>query len=275
VAEGGKMTSITEDEFGKRSQIRNELKEFAPNLHQATINILIDMYSSDRLQGTESDKPVPIDMTRISLKQGAMINKLMHTHSTERSLEIGFAFGFSTIWMLDALRSQSNSLHIAIDPFEKIWWGGVGLYQVQRLGSETRFNWNNDLSIHALSDLIRETAKFDFIYIDGNHRFDDVIVDFYLSDQILKPGGLIVFDDIWMPSIQTAVSFVLNNRDYEPVPQSVDTMTVIKKKRNDDRDWSHFINFAVGQPLHKRIVAAIAKRIPSASHSRQRNRSGS
>jgi len=178
----------------------------------------------------------------------------MRTHSTERSLEIGFAYGFSTVWMLDALRSRSNSLHISIDPFEKSQWGGIGLYQVQRLASETRFNWKNDLSIHALSDLIRETAKVDFIFIDGNHRFDDVIVDFYLSDQILKPGGLIVFDDTWMHSIQTAVSFILNNRDYEPVPQSVGNMTVIKKKRNDDRDWTHFNNFRVGRPLHKTIV---------------------
>jgi predicted O-methyltransferase YrrM len=264
------MTSI-KDESGKRSQIRNELKEFAPNLHHDTINILLDMYSSDTLQGTESDKPIPIDMiTRTSLRQGAMINKLMRTHSTERSLEIGFAFGFSTIWMLDALRSQNNSLHVAIDPFEKRDWGGIGLYQVQRLAYETRFNWKNDDSIHALSDLIRETAKFDFIYIDGNHRFDAAIVDFYLSDRILKPGGLIVFDDMWMPSIQTAVSFVLNNRDYEPVPQLVGNMTVIRKSRNDGRAWTHFKKFTVGRPLHKRIVTAIGKTIRSVSPERLR-----
>jgi predicted O-methyltransferase YrrM len=175
----------------------------------------------------------------------------MRTHSTELSLEIGLAYGFSVIWMLDALRSRNSSLHVSIDPFEKSRWGGIGLYQVQRLAYETRFNWKNDLSIHALSDLIREAAKFDFVFIDGNHRFDDVIVDFYLSDQILKPGGLIAFDDMWMPSIQSAVSFVLNNRDYALVPQPVGNMTVIKKKRNDDRDWRHFNNFSVARPLQE------------------------
>jgi predicted O-methyltransferase YrrM len=255
IAEGGKMSGVREDEFGKRSRISNEIKERAPNLHQATINVLIDMYSSDRLQGTESDKPIPLDgISAISLDQGAMINQLMRTHSTERSLEIGFAYGFSTIWMLDALLSRNNSLHVSIDPFEKSHYGGIGLYQVQRLAYETRFNWKNDLSIHALSDLIRDAAKFDFIFIDGNHRFDDVIVDFYLSDHILKPGGLITFDDMWMPSIQAAVSFVLNNRDYELVPQSVWNMTVIKKKRNDVRDWRHYIDFRAERPLYKKIV---------------------
>jgi predicted O-methyltransferase YrrM len=214
------------------------------------------MYSSDRLQGSESDKPIPLDgISAISLKQGAMINELMRTYSTERSLEIGFAYGFSTIWMLDALRSRNTSLHISIDPFEKSHYGGIGLYQVQRLASKTSFNWKNDLSIHALSDLIREAAKFDFVFIDGNHRFDDVIVDFYLSDQILKPGGLIVFDDMWMPSIQAAVSFVLNNRDYALVPQPVGNMTVIKKKRDDNRQWTHFNNFSVGgRSLYERMA---------------------
>jgi predicted O-methyltransferase YrrM len=125
------------------------------------------------------------------------------------------------------------------------------------LAYETRFNWKNDLSIHALSDLIRDAAKFDFIFIDGNHRFDDVIVDFYLSDHILKPGGLITFDDMWMPSIQAAVSFVLNNRDYELVPQSVWNMTVIKKKRNDVRDWRHYIDFRAERPLYKKIVGCL------------------
>jgi predicted O-methyltransferase YrrM len=246
-------------------ELANELKESAPNLHQATINVLIDMYSSDRLQGTESDKPIPFDIdTSITLKQGAMINELMRTHSTERSLEIGFAYGFSTIWMLDGLRSRNNSLHISIDPFEKSLWGGIGLYQVQRLASETEFKWKNDLSIHALSDFIREEAKFDFIFIDGNHKFDDVIVDFYLSDKILKPGGLITFHDTRMPSIHTVVNFVLNNRDYEPVPQRVGNMTVIKKKRDDDRHWTHFNKFRVER--HRRIVgrlAAIARTIES------------
>jgi len=258
IAEGGKMALIREDEFGKRSRINNELKELAPNLHQATINVLLDMYSSDRLQGTESDKPIPLDgISAISLEQGAMLNQLMRTHATELSLEIGFAYGFSTIWMLDALLSRNNCLHVSIDPFEKSRYGGIGLYQVQRLAHETRFNWKNDLSIHALSDLIREAAKFDFVFIDGNHRFDDVIVDFYLSDQILKPGGLIAFDDMWMPSIQAAVSFVLNNRDYELIPQSSWNMAVIKKTRNDVRDWKHYNNFRAEPAFYKKIVGRL------------------
>jgi predicted O-methyltransferase YrrM len=250
--------TIVEIDTGRRSQVRDQLRRSATTLHPDTVDILVDIYTSDRLKGTESDNPVPINaITRISIEQGAMIHKLICDHAIERSLEIGFAFGFSTIWILDALRSRDGGRHIAVDPFEKIDWGGIGLYQVGRLSPKASFDWKEDFSIHALSDFIRHEERFDFIYIDGNHRFDDVVVDFYLSDQILKPGGLLVLDDMWMPSVQTAVSFVLRNRNYKPVPQPVKNMIVLKKVSNDNRRWSHFKRFAVGLPARKRLAMAI------------------
>ena len=90
-----------------------------------------------------------------------------------------------------------------------------------RLGGSTskRFTLIEDYSIHVLSDFIRAGKSFDFIFIDGNHRFDDVLVDFYLADQVLEVGGLMVLDDTWMASIRTVLAFVLANRAYEIVPQ--------------------------------------------------------
>jgi hypothetical protein len=55
-------------------------------------------------------------------------------------LEIGFFYGFSTVWILDALSAQRDNLHVAIDPFEK-GGGGVGLYQIGRLPYVTKFEW--------------------------------------------------------------------------------------------------------------------------------------
>ena len=81
--------------------------------------------------------------------------------------------------------------------------------------------------------------------IDGNHRFDDVLVDFYLSDQLVSPGGLLIFDDMWMPSVRTVVNFILTNRQYKIVSQPIRNMMVLKKLADDDRDWCHFENFKV------------------------------
>jgi predicted O-methyltransferase YrrM len=228
-------------------------------LHPTTRNILDDMYGSTPLFGTESAEPIALDRTTmISAQQGAAIHDFIRSHSIKKSLEIGFAYGFSTIWILDALQSQT---HVAIDPFQKSYWHGIGLAQVKRLGFEYNFRWIDDYSIHALSDMIRQKERFDFIYIDGNHRFDDVLVDFYLSDQVLTCGGYIAFDDMWMRSVRTVVSFIQNNRAYMPIPQPSKNMIILQKQNDDNRDWSHFNSFKVALEQRPTIYARAAARL--------------
>jgi predicted O-methyltransferase YrrM len=41
-------------------------------------------------------------------------------------------------------------------------------------------------------------AQFDFIYIDGGHSLQTVASDWSASKQLLKPGGLVVFDDYYL-----------------------------------------------------------------------------
>lgn len=42
------------------------------------------------------------------------------------------------------------------------------------------------------------TERFDVIYIDGSHHGDDVMNDALKALQLLKPGGLLIFDDyLW------------------------------------------------------------------------------
>lgn len=228
-----------------RAGIADELAELAPDLSDQARALLIDMYSSDRLDGTRPDPVVLQAPVRITPLQGAQMNRLMKSAGATRSLEVGFAYGFSTVWMMEALLHRPEGVHVAIDPFEQTVWGGVGLAQVARLGADARLRWIPALSVLALTDLIREGARFDFVYIDGNHRFDDVLVDFYLADQLTVPGGMVSLDDMWMPSIRSVASFVTRNRCYELVPQPEKNLTVFRKLRDDDRDWKHFQPFQV------------------------------
>jgi len=203
--------------------------------------ILSEMYSAPQLEGAEG--PVEIDpITRIDRTIGSELNRLVRENGTRGSLEIGLAYGFSTIWIMDALASGGH--HIALDPFQFSLWKGVGHTQAQRLPGK-RFEFLEEYSIHALSDFIRAGKRFDFIFIDGNHRFDDVLVDFYLSDQALKVGGLMVLDDMWMASIRTVASFVVANRAYQVVRQASPRILALRKLKDDDRSWRHFRPFGV------------------------------
>jgi predicted O-methyltransferase YrrM len=242
--------------ISQRTKVAAEIRDHAPNIEKITEEVLADMYCAQQLVGTASDQPINIDtLRRISIAQGAQINQIVRRLGISKSLEIGFAYGFSTVWILDGLRPHVKSLHLAIDPFEITKFDGIGLYQVKRLGVASSFEWIGEYSIHALSRLIKSGDKFDFIFIDGDHHFDNVLVDFYLSDQLVSSGGLLAFDDMWMPSVRTVVSFILTNRQYKIVPQPVRNMIVLKKITDDNRDWLHFEIFKVSnQKREQRIL---------------------
>lgn len=138
-----------------------------------------------------------------------LIGKIFGQKKIRRSLEIGFASGESTLKILECL--PKDGLHIAIDPHEQTAWKSEGL---KRVGDDRRFRFIDARSDEALPRL-RNEERFDYIYIDSNHRFDDVLVDFYLSDRILSPAGIMHFDDSNIPSVRKVLKFILNNRKYK------------------------------------------------------------
>ena len=247
---------LTVNSIVRRADVEKELRHHAPAIDADTFTLLSEMYSSLELQGTDSDEAHVLDgitkngisentVTQISIAQGAQLNKIIRNSDIRNSFEIGFAHGFSTIWILDALASRPDSFHRAVDPFEKRYWSGIGLKQVEKLNATSRFAWLEEHSIQALANSIKHGEMYDFIFIDGNHRFDDALVDFYLADKVLNVGGLIVLDDMWMPSIRSVASYVQSNRQFELIEQPVANMAVLKKTAPDDRDWRHFEPFEI------------------------------
>jgi hypothetical protein len=87
-----------------------------------------------------------------------------------------------------------------------------------------------------------------FIFIDGGHRFENVMVDFMLADQLCCENGYVVLDDAWFPAIETVVNYVRANRpDYAVKHLVVRNCTVLKKVAPDERAWDAFNPFQVPQ----------------------------
>ena len=163
-------------------------------------------------------------------------------------LEVGSFEGASACYLIDRLaRQHPLELH-CVDS----WQGGV-----EHAGSdmgviERRFHHNTALAIaeaahkvelvvhKGLSDtaLIALLAagnvgKFDFIYVDGSHQAPDVLADAVLGFRLLKPGGVMGFDDyIWAedlpggkdplrcpkPAIDAFVNLHIRQLDIVPAP---------------------------------------------------------
>jgi len=63
----------------------------------------------------------------------------------------------------------------------------------------------------ALPRLWHEGQQFDFAFVDGDHHFESVFLDIYFLTRLVKPGGLVVLDDAWMPSVQKAIRYLERN----------------------------------------------------------------
>jgi hypothetical protein len=59
--------------------------------------------------------------------------------------------------------------------------------------------------------MVSEGRAFDLGFVDGDHRFEGVFLDLYYMTRLVRPGGVVVVDDMWMPSVRVAVSYAERN----------------------------------------------------------------
>lgn len=144
-------------------------------------------------------------------------DNLLPQINPRRVLEVGSYEGASTIYLIDHL-AKTGPLEIhCVDT----WEGGVEHTGLDMRSVEARFTHNTqqaiaaapnqvDLKIHkgysdvCLARLLAQGGAdyFDFVYIDGSHQAPDVLCDAVLGFKLLRPGGLIAFDDyLWSENL--------------------------------------------------------------------------
>jgi hypothetical protein len=58
----------------------------------------------------------------------------------------------------------------------------------------------------------------DAAFVDGSHRFHEVFVDLYFLRKLVRPGGLVVLDDHWWPSVAAAARYFERDLGWQVVP---------------------------------------------------------
>lgn len=123
-------------------------------------------------------------------------------------LEVGAFEGRSTVWFLSHVLTDPSSRMTVIDTFagspEHATMTpdalAAGLFETFYANTQP---WRDRMVIHCgqsrgvLATYLPDgaTERFDLAYLDGSHRAADVLTDAVLAWPLLRPGGVLLFDD--------------------------------------------------------------------------------
>ena len=172
--------------------------------------VIRQIYQTGKTLDAEGNE---IDIYPVSIKpaEGELLYRLVREHHVQRSLETGMALGLSSLHICQALSENGGTQHVSIDPWQERWFKNAGVRNLESAGFAGIQRTLYCPSHEGLAALIREDQRFDFAFIDGNHRFEYVLTDFFLADKMLSPGAVVVFHDTWLPSIRKVIAFLLRN----------------------------------------------------------------
>ena len=159
----------------------------------------------------------PVQPYGIPYETGVVLYDLIRTYKPVNTLETGFAYGMSALFICQAHCDNGTGRHMAIDPCEESIYRSIGLLNLERAGLQNKLRFFPRSSAEILPQLLHEKERLGFAFIDGRHLFDWALLDFFYIDKMLEVGGHIVIDDLWLPGIRKAVSFILKNTPYRLV----------------------------------------------------------
>ncbi len=154
-------------------------------------------------------------VANINIPNSLALYRTIRERRPELVVEIGMAYGVSTLSILTALDENNHGRLISIDPYVG-WPTGrlVALNQVERAGYSDRHEHRHEFSYTALPALIMNHTTPDLVYIDGNHNFDYAFVDCFLADKLLPVRGVMAFNDAGWRSVFKVIRFLNRYRRY-------------------------------------------------------------
>jgi predicted O-methyltransferase YrrM len=115
-----------------------------------------------------------------------------------RMLEIGSYEGRSAVWWLENILTHDSASLVCIDTWAKA-------SERERVFDQNIVNTGQSHKVKKIKALSRKALgwipdrSLDAIYIDGSHEARDVLLDALMALPLVKPGGVMLFDDYLWP----------------------------------------------------------------------------
>lgn len=174
-----------------------------------------------------------------------------------KTLEVGCAYGLSSLFICSELIERDGASHTIIDPFQNIDWDGVGILNLDIAGVDF-YTFIEDGSEFVLPEILKkEEGAFDMIFVDGFHTFDQTLLDCYYATRLLRIGGVLVIDDVALLPVGRVARYFQAYPCYETYgvvteSRSKSAKAVVSKtmKTISSRDrWSKIISASLSKKL--------------------------
>lgn len=162
--------------------------------------------------------------------RGYFFGSLIQKHGLKNIVEIGTLHGVSTLYF--ALGAEkSDGLVTAVD----IMRAGHNIPRVEDLLVDSCLEHRVQIVRSNIGSKWLEkwpSNSVDFVYVDGDHRFEGVYYDLQLAHRLLRPGGIMACDDInhpKYPGIRKAWDMLKSQWSGEIKPEPDDRFVVAVK----------------------------------------------
>lgn len=176
-----------------------------------------------RSDGPPWSRPIEQDFERVSVGHADCdaLRDALVAESARVVIEIGLAYGSTALAIGEAILVGGDlGVHrqVVIDPFQASQYRNAGWETLHAAGLAGHCRLMAQQSSLALPRLQEEGVVADAAFVDGSHRFHEVFVDLYFLRKLVRPGGLVVLDDVGKPSVGSALRYFDLNLGWTPVP---------------------------------------------------------
>src|SRR5687767_10094106 len=133
-----------------------------------------EIFESNTIEVDDTGSRIPVH-SHTTKEQCLFLQQIFDQIKPARTLEVGFAYGISSLFILEKHREYHSSpeAHIVIEPDH--YWGNAALHNIKKEGLEQYLKIERDFSDKILTRLFHEKHSIQYAYIDTTKVFDVVL----------------------------------------------------------------------------------------------------
>lgn len=153
--------------------------------------------------------------------EGDLMHALIREGGFKNCLETGFGTGSTALYMLDATRpfgGRVTSIDWSPDNFN-----AIGRQVIDRSGMADRHQLIERQSYLVMAEMLTANQSLDFVFVDGWKTYDYLAYECFIINRLLNVGGVIMFDDAYLPSVRHIGRLLSGHFGYEEVAYENDS----------------------------------------------------